>query len=95
MLYDNRFTGWISTITTGGTARFTVPAAGQPGRHVIEVVLSDFTFPHRNMQQSPAPNRPQFKIGFTRLRRGEGRDANASPALSPAEYVLVAPHRPS
>jgi hypothetical protein len=64
MLYDNRFTGWISTVTTGGTARFTVPAAGQPGRHVIEVVHSDFTFPYRNMQQSPAPDRPQFKVGF-------------------------------
>ena len=72
MLYDNRFTGWISTVTTGGTARFTVPAAGQPGRHVIEVVHSDFTFPYRNMQQSPAPDRPQFKVGFTishRVRR--------------------------
>jgi hypothetical protein len=64
MLYDNRFTGWISTVTTGGTARFTVPAAGQPGRHEIEVVHSDFTFPYRNMQQSPAPDRPQFKVGF-------------------------------
>jgi hypothetical protein len=65
MLYDNRFNGWISTVTTNGTARFTVPAAGQPGRHVIEVVHSDFTFPYRNMQQSPAPDRPQFKVGFT------------------------------
>ncbi|MBV9970909.1 MAG: hypothetical protein JO228_13065 [Xanthobacteraceae bacterium] len=64
MLYDNRFTGWMSTVTTGGTARFTIPAAGQPGRHVIEVVHSDFTFPYRNMQQSPAPDRPQFKVGF-------------------------------
>jgi hypothetical protein len=42
-----------------------VPAAGQPGRHVIEVVHSDFTFPYRNMQQSPAPDRPQFKVGFS------------------------------
>jgi hypothetical protein len=65
MLYDNRFTGWISTVTTHGTARFSLPAAGQPGRHVIEVVHSDFTFPYRNMQQSPAPDRPQFKVGFT------------------------------
>ncbi len=65
MLYDNRFTGWISAVTTGGTARFTIPAAGQPGRHVIEVVHSDFTFPYRNMQQSPAPDRPRFKIGFS------------------------------
>lgn len=64
MLYDNRFTGWISTVTTGGSARFSLPAAGQPGRHVIEVVHSDFTFPYRNMQQSPAPDRPQFKLGF-------------------------------
>jgi hypothetical protein len=51
MLYDNRFTGWISAVTTGGTARFTVPAAGQPGRHVIEVVHSDFTFPYRNIRR--------------------------------------------
>ena len=65
LLYDNRFTGWMSTITTGGTARFTIPATGQPGRHVIEVLHSDFTFPYRNMQQSPEPDRPQFKIGFT------------------------------
>jgi hypothetical protein len=65
MLYDNRFNGWISTVTTHGSAHFTVPAAGQPGRHVIEVVHSDFTFPYRNMQQSPAPDRPQFKVGFT------------------------------
>jgi hypothetical protein len=42
-----------------------LPATGQPGRHVIEVVRSDFTFPYRNMQQSPAPDRPQFKVGFT------------------------------
>jgi hypothetical protein len=64
MLYDNRFTGWISTVTTHGTARFSLPAAGRPGRHVVEVVHSDFTFPYRNMQQSPAPDRPQFKLGF-------------------------------
>ncbi len=64
MLYDNRFNGWISTVTTGGTARFAIPAVGRPGRHVVEVVHSDFTFPYRNMQQSPAPDRPQFKIGF-------------------------------
>lgn len=31
-----------------------LPAAGQSGRHVIEVVYSDFTFPYHNMQQSSA-----------------------------------------
>ncbi len=76
MLYDNRFAGWISTVTTGGTARFTIPAAGQPGLHVINVVHSDFTFPYRNMQQSPAPDRPQFKLRFT---------------ITPGEAVLPPP----
>ncbi len=64
LLYDNRYTGWISVTTTFGSAHFTVPATGRPGRHVLEVIHSDFTFPYRNKQQSPSPDRPQFKIGF-------------------------------
>jgi len=65
LLYDNRFTGWISAVTTQGSARVTIPATGGPGRHVLEVIHSDFTFPYRNKQQSPSPDRPQFKLGFT------------------------------
>jgi hypothetical protein len=65
LLYDNRYTGWISAVTTTGSARVSVPATGGPGRHVIEVIHSDFTFPYRNKQQSPSPDRPQFKLGFT------------------------------
>src|SRR5215813_9718042 len=65
MLYDNRYTGWISVTTTNGSARFSVPATGGPGRHVIEVIHSDFTFPYRNKQQSPSPDRPQFKLVYT------------------------------
>jgi hypothetical protein len=64
LVYDNKYTGWISTITTFGSAHFTVPATGRPGRHVLEVIHSDFTFPYRNKQQTPSPDRPQFKIGF-------------------------------
>jgi hypothetical protein len=64
LVYDNRYTGWISATTTFGSARFTVPAAGHVGRHVLEVIHADFTFPYRNKQQTPAPDRPQFKIGF-------------------------------
>ncbi len=30
VLYDNKFTGFISAVTTGGTARFTIPATGTP-----------------------------------------------------------------
>jgi hypothetical protein len=65
LVYDNKYTGFMSTVTTGGTARFTVPATGHAGLHVLEVIHTDFGSPYRNMQQSPAPDRPQFKVNFT------------------------------
>ena len=65
LLYDNSFTGWISTVTTGGSAKFTIPAAGKPGLHVLEWIHADFTFAYRNMQQSPEPGRPRFALNFT------------------------------
>jgi hypothetical protein len=65
LLYDNRFTGWISAVTTGGSAKFSIPATGQPGAHVIEVLHGEFTFPYRNMQQNPEPDRPRWALPFT------------------------------
>ena len=65
LLYDNNYTGWISSVSTGGSAHFTIPATGKPGTHMLEVVHGGFTFPYRNMQQSPEPDRPQFAIPFT------------------------------
>jgi hypothetical protein len=65
LLYDNKFTGFMSTVTTAGTARFTIPATGHVGLHIVEVLHTDFGSPYRNTQQSPVPDRPQFKLGFT------------------------------
>ncbi len=65
LLYDNKFTGWVSAVSTAGSARFTIPATGNPGTHVVEIVHGEFTFPYRNMQQSPQPDRPQFALHFT------------------------------
>jgi hypothetical protein len=65
LLYDNKFTGWVSAVTTAGSARFTIPATGAPGAHLLELLHGDFTFPYRNMQQSPSPDRPRFVRGFT------------------------------
>lgn len=64
LLYDNRYTGWISSVSTGGAASFTIPAVGSPGTHMLEILHGDFTFPYRNMQQSPEPDRPRFAIPF-------------------------------
>jgi hypothetical protein len=65
LLYDNNFTGWISAVTTSGTAKFTIPATGKPGVHLIEVLHGEFTFPYRNMQQNPEPDRPRWALPFT------------------------------
>ncbi len=64
LVYDNKYTGFMSTVTTGGTARFTIPATGHVGTHILEVIHTEFGSPYRNMQQSPAPDRPQFKLAF-------------------------------
>jgi hypothetical protein len=69
---------------------------------VIEVVHSDFTFPYRNMQQSPAPNRPQFKIGFTiapgaavlPLIEKESGGNQVSPGLQPGCRIRIPPSWP-
>ena len=65
LLYDNKYTGFMSAVTTSGTARFNVPATGHIGLHILEILHTDFGSPYRNTQQSPVPDRPQFKLEFT------------------------------
>lgn len=65
LLYDNKFTGWLSAVTTDGSARAVIPATGQPGKHVLQVLHGSFTFPYMNMQQSPQPDRPTWTLEFT------------------------------
>jgi hypothetical protein len=65
LLYDNNFTGWISAVTTAGSATFTIPASGRPGLHLLEILHGEFTFPYRNMQQSPEADRPRFVLRYT------------------------------
>ena len=55
----------MSAVTTGGSADFTIPATGLPGTHVMEVVHGEFTFPYRNTQQNPEPDRPRWAFSFT------------------------------
>jgi hypothetical protein len=65
LIYDNSFTGWISSVTTKGSASFTIPATGGPGEHIIEVLHGELTFPYRNPEQNPAPGRPRFERTYT------------------------------
>jgi len=99
LLYDNSITGWISTVTTHGAATFTIPATGHVGDHVIEVHHGQFTFPYRNTQQSPNPNRPTFAAMFTVtpgapvLPVTPERQAQTNVRVLPAQGELVStPH---
>jgi hypothetical protein len=65
LTYDNKFTGWISAVTTEGHARAVIPATGNVGAHVLKILHGSFTFPYLNMQQSPDPTRPTFTDIFT------------------------------
>lgn len=62
--YDNNFTGWVSSITQSGVAKFSIPATGAPGTHVLELMHGEFTFPYLNPQQNPVPDRPRFAMQF-------------------------------
>ena len=64
VLYDNTFTGWISAVTTAGTAHFSIPATGGPGKHIITIVHGAYTFPYLNPAQSPHP-KPEFDLTYT------------------------------
>jgi hypothetical protein len=96
LLYDNNFTGWISSVTTHGAARFTIPATGGPGVHILEVLHGELTFPYRNMQQSPEPDRPRWALPFTVtagapvLPPPPERQAVKEPVVPPRQGELVA-----
>jgi hypothetical protein len=85
VIYDNNFTGWISSITTKGAASFTIPATGGPGVHVIEVMHGELTFPYRNPEQNPAPGRPRFAFQFTVT---DGPPAMPAPPAQQAQKVV-------
>jgi hypothetical protein len=83
LLYDNKFTGWLSAVTTRGVARAVVPATGVPGKHILRIVHGAFTFPYMNMQQSPRPERPTFTFEFT--------VTDGSPILPPSAQSQALP----
>lgn len=64
LTYDNKYTGWISAVTTDGSATATIPAVGTPGTHVIQLTHGWSHVPYLNNQQSPRPDRPVFTFEF-------------------------------
>ena len=52
LLYDGAQTGWLSGITTNGTARVTIRASGDVGPHTLQAI-EGHAGPYLNLQQSP------------------------------------------
>lgn len=91
VIYDNKFTGWMSSVTTDGHAQFSIPATGAPGKHIIQIIHGSYTFPFMNMQQSPQPDRPTWTFEFTVT---EGKAVMPLPAPDqslPSEKGIVKP----
>ena len=53
LLYDGAHTGWMSAITSNGTAVMTLPATGDVGLHTLQALSGTHPVPYLNQQQSP------------------------------------------
>ena len=53
LLYDGAHTGWMSAITSNGTAVATIPATGDVGLHTLQALSGTHPVPYLNQQQSP------------------------------------------
>lgn len=74
--YDNKYTGWVTSVTTQGYGKLVIPATGLPGKHFIQIGHSEFNAPYLNPQQQPVvADRPFPRIPFT---------ITAGPAVTPA-----------
>src|SRR6266540_3418531 len=66
LAYDNAYTGWVSSITTDGYAKLTIPATGRPGTHILTLGHSEFGAPYMNPNQQPVvASRPFPHLPFT------------------------------
>jgi hypothetical protein len=87
VIYDNKFTGWLSAVTTNGAATGVIPAVGAPGKHIIQILHASSTFPYLNMQQSPRPERTTWTFEFTLTDGPPVLPPSASTQALPAETV--------
>ncbi len=85
LLYDGAQTGWLSAVTTHGTARIVIPASGAIGAHTLQAIEGP-TAPYLNGQQSPNAQRyiPQVIAQTFRITDGPAVAWPAAAAQTPA-----------
>lgn len=63
VMWDASYTGFISAVTTRGTAEGRIRAAGPIGTHVLRITDASGAVPYLNTEQSPR-KLPQFRFDF-------------------------------
>lgn len=85
LLYDGAHTGWLSAVTTNGTATAVIPATGGVGAHTLQVLSGTHPVPYLNQQQAPIYN-PQVPTVLGAVF--EVTDGPAATWPGPAEQQL-------
>jgi hypothetical protein len=62
--WDNKYTGYISAVTTRGAATVVIRAAGPVGNHTLDIWHAGQTVPYLNWEESPQSYIPVFKYIF-------------------------------
>ncbi len=64
VMYDNKFVGVLTSVTTGGSASAVIPATGKSGIHIIKILHGAYQYPYLNTEQNPRPDQPVFVLEF-------------------------------
>ncbi|MBI2867284.1 MAG: hypothetical protein HYX97_02980, partial [Chloroflexi bacterium] len=65
VMYDNTYTGFVSAVTTRGSATFQIRASGPVGQHLIKLMPASPGVPFLNVQQSGTKSVPNLVMKFT------------------------------
>ncbi len=92
LMYDNKYTGLLSAVTTKGTARAVIPATGGTGRHILKILHGAYQYPYLNTEQNPRPDQPVISRQFTVTDgavvlplAAEDQGFSAEPGVPPAD----------
>ena len=90
LAYDGAHTGWISAITTKGTAVITIPATGEVGLHTLQAISGTHPVPYLNQQQSP-----NYKPAVPTVLGAMFEVTEGAPVLVPAPATQSLPRGPA
>ncbi|HEV8021534.1 MAG TPA: hypothetical protein VGP41_09750, partial [Candidatus Lustribacter sp.] len=92
LLYDGAQTGWLSGMTSAGTARVTIRATGEIGLHTLQAI-EGHAGPYLNLQQSPdyQPIIPTILAANFRITAGKALAVAPAAAQRPARARFVDP----